>query len=139
MTPYTIEDQLIRDEKLMLKPYRDSVGKLTIGIGRNLDDVGITQDEATYLLSNDLARVRARLYSLLPWLAALSPARRGVFENMAFNMGVDGLMEFKQTLRLAQEGNYDDASQEMLKSTWATQVGDRSQRLSLQLKTGAWV
>lgn len=139
MTPYTVEDQLQRDEGIRLKPYKDSVGKLTIGIGRNLDDAGITEGEAKTLLVNDLAKVRVRLYGMLPWLSAINPARRAVLENMAFNIGVDGLLAFKQTISLIRAGDYESAGDEMLKSTWARQVGDRAVRLSKQMKTGEWV
>lgn len=134
----TLEDQLIRDEGIRLKPYKDTVGKLTIGTGRNLDDVGITDAEARFLLLNDISKVRLGLLTKLPWTSMLDDARRGVLENMAFNMGVDGLTQFKNTLSLIQKGDYDKASVEMLESKWASQVGDRAKRLSNQLRTGDW-
>jgi len=55
--------------QLRLKPYRDSVGKLTIGVGRNLDDVGISAEEADVLLANDIAKAQAELKQALPWTA----------------------------------------------------------------------
>ncbi len=136
--PYCTEDALVRDEALRLKPYRDSVGKLTIGIGRNLDDVGISEAEARVLLSNDLSKVRAQLAEHLPWIKTLSAARQSVFENMAFNMGMVGLLRFNVTLAFAQAGNFDAAAEAMLQSTWANQVGDRAKRLSQQMKTDQW-
>lgn len=132
-------DQLKRDEGLRLKPYNDSVGKLTIGVGRNLDDVGITADEAGYLLSNDVQKASSLLYTTFPWAASLDDARKGVLLNMTFNMGVAGLAAFKHFLAAVEAGDYDRAGEEMLKSKWAEQVGPRAHRLSMQMKTGEWV
>lgn len=138
MTPTNLADQLIRDEGLKLKPYKDTVGKLTIGVGRNLDDVGISEAEARDLLGNDIGRVCDSLGDVLPWLANLDEVRRAVLYNMAFNMGVGGLLKFRTTLGLVQSGNYRAASEAMLDSIWAKQVGDRATRLSMQLATGEW-
>lgn len=148
--PYCTEDALKRDESVRRKPYLDCCGKywrectcavkgkLTIGVGRNLDDVGISDDELTLMENNDLSKVRAQLASSLPWYGNLSAARQSVLENMGFNMGVEGMLEFKQTLALMQAENYSAAADEMLKSAWAKQVGPRAQRLSQQMKTDQW-
>lgn len=134
----TIVDQLKRDEGLRLKPYRDSVGKLTIGYGRNLDDEGISQQEAEMLLSDDVQAVGNQLHGLLPWTDGLDEARRGVLLNMAFNMGIYGLMQFKNTLGLIQQGDYLGAAVAMRQSKWAEQVGPRAERLAIQMETGQW-
>ena len=131
-------DQLKRDEGMKLKPYKDSVGKLTIGIGRNLDDVGINELEAEWLLHNDIFRAEAALEKVLPWTADLDEIRRAALINMTFNMGIGGLLGFKNTLAAIQEGRYNDAADGMLESKWATQVGPRAHRLALQIKTGEW-
>ena len=136
--PQCTEDALVRDEALRLKPYRDSVGKLTIGIGRNLDDVGISESEARVMLANDLEKVRQQIAFMLPWAAKLSAARMSVLENMAFNMGMARLLGFTNTLKLIELADYGNAAAEMLKSAWATQVGARAQRLSQQMKTDQW-
>jgi len=133
-----IVDQLKRDEGVRLKPYRDSVGKLTIGIGRNLDDDGITEAEASYLLLDDLQRTQDALYTALPWVKNLDEVRRSVILNMAFNMGTGRLVGFKMMLNYLQAGNWMLASQEMLRSLWAKEVGERAQRLSTQLLSGTW-
>ena len=137
-TPQCTEDALLRDESLRLKPYRDSVGKLTIGVGRNLDDVGISEAEARVLLANDLEKVRSQIAFMLPWAAKLSAQRMSVLENMAFNMGMARLLGFKIALQFIEVADYDNAAKEMLSSTWATQVGARAQRLAEQMKTGQW-
>ena len=133
----TIEEQLIRDEGIRLKPYKDSVGKLTIGVGRNLDDVGISQDEATLMLSNDIAAATRRIQMTLPWAASLDMVRFNVLVNMSFNLGY-GLFQFKQTLAAIEVGNWSAAAVGMLSSKWAMQVGARATRLAEQMRTGEW-
>lgn len=130
--------QLTRDEGVRLKPYKDSVGKLTIGIGRNLDDVGISAVEASKLLENDILKAQQNLYEALPWVEHLDEARIGVLLNMTFNMGIGGLLKFKTTLGLIQNGKYDDAASAMLDSTWAKQIGARAIRLAQQMRIGVW-
>ena len=128
--------ELIRDEGLKLKPYRDTVAKLTIGVGRNLDDVGISEAEAAFLLESDIARTSKALDAALPWWTTLSEERQRVLLNMAFNMGIQGLLGFKNTLAAIQAGKFEDAANGMLASKWAGQVGNRAQRLA-QMMRGA--
>lgn len=130
-----IYDQLRRDEGMRLKPYRDTVGKLTIGVGRNLDDVGLYEDEAMTLLRNDVMRVINAL-AQLSWTPPLSHVRFEVLVNMAFNLGVAGLLEFKKMIAAASSGDYAGAASEMLNSQWAKQVGDRAVRLARQMREG---
>lgn len=126
----SLVDMLIRHEGLKLKPYRDTVGKLTIGVGRNLDDLGLTENEARYLLENDLGRVRAELDVALPWWRALDLPRQTVLQNMAFNLGLPRLLTFKRFLSALQQGDNQLAAGEMLASTWATQVHRRAVELA---------
>lgn len=128
--------QIRRHEGMSTFPYRDTVGKLTIGVGRNLDDVGITREEAEFLLMNDVANVEKRLKNSIPWIEQLDPDRQGVLINMGFNLGVQGLMKFKRTLAAIKSGDYQNASKYMLQSKWAGQVGERAQELSEQMRTG---
>jgi len=132
-----IFDQLKRDEGLRLTPYVDTVGKITIGYGTNLSD-GIEEDEASYLLQRRAVNAAMELARNLPWTNQLGEARRGVLINMAYNMGIQALLLFRKTLALVQEGNYDQAADEMLKSKWADQVGARAHRLSIQMRSGEW-
>lgn len=99
---------------------------------------GITLDEAKYLLENDIARVSRELALTFPWTTELDEVRRGVLQNMAFQMGLPKLQGFKKTLELVRTGQYLAASQEMLNSTWAQQTPNRAQRLSKQMLTGEW-
>ena len=129
--------QLISDEGIRLKPYRDSLGVLSIGIGRNLDDVGITQDEAMLLLQNDIRKAYADLTTALPWVQTLDDVRQNVLIAMTFNMGIGGLLKFKNTLGMIQRHEYNQAASAMLQSLWATQVGARAKRLADQMRTGS--
>jgi len=131
--------QLKRDEGLRLTAYRDTVGKLTIGYGRNLDDNGITQSEADMMLINDIASHEDLVHQFLPWTDSLDEVRRAVLVNMAFNVGVHSLLGFKQTLQAIHDGDYAAAAAMMLQSKWAEQVGPRAYRLSRQMETGQWV
>lgn len=131
-----MRSELIRDEAMRLKPYRDSVGKLTIGVGRNLDDVGISQVEAAQMLDSDIRRTADALDKALPWWRSLDEVRQRVILNMAFNLGVAGLLGFKNTLAAVQAGKYDDAAAGMLASKWARQVGDRARRLANMMVAG---
>jgi lysozyme len=134
----TLQDQLMRDEGLRLKLYQDSVGKLSIGCGRNLSDVGISQGEAMILLSNDIQQATKSLETAFPWTAALDEVRLAALVNMTFNMGVGSLAGFKKFLTAVQQGNWSEAKAQMLDSVWAEQVGARAQRLALQIETGEW-
>jgi lysozyme len=135
--------ELVRDEALRTKPYRCTAGKLTIGIGRNLDDVGITEEEAVFLARNDIAKVGAQLDAALPWWRDLDDVRQRVLANMAFNLGTAGLLGFRNTLELIRTRRYLEASQAMLASKWARQVGigteakpGRALRLALMMRDG---
>lgn len=118
-------------------PYRCTSGKLTIGIGRNLDDNGITEQEAMILLHNDIVRVKNQL-SHLPEYLNLDEVRRTVLANMCFNLGIGGLRTFKKMLSALDHGDYDKAADEMLESKWAHQVGKRAVRLARQMRTGSF-
>lgn len=133
--------QLRRDEDEVLSAYQDHLGYWTIGVGRLIDKRkggGITPEESAYLLNNDIDKRQAELLRRAPWMAGLDPARFGVMLNMAFQMGVDGLLGFKNTLAMVKAGDYAGAAAGMLSSKWATQTPARAQRLSVQMKTGVW-
>lgn len=134
-----IREQLSRDEGVRSFPYVDTVGKTTIGVGRNLTDVGISSDEIDLLLNNDIARAEAALTSSLPWTASLDDARRGALINMTFNMGIGGVLQFTNMLAAFQSANWEAAATAMLDSRWAGQVGDRATRLAQQVRSGEWV
>lgn len=127
---------LEQDEGLRLKPYRDTVGKLTIGIGRNLDDMGITTEEARYLLENDVGRAEAELDRNIPWWRELSENRRHVLVSLVFNMGwprLSGFVKFKAALL---KNDWAGAAMEMRDSLWFRQVKGRGERLAKMMEAG---
>jgi lysozyme len=129
---------LMRHEGLRLKPYKDSAGKLTVGVGRNLDDVGINREEAMFLLDTDLGRCEAELRGAFPWFHALDDVRQEVLMNMAFNLGVEGLKKFKATIQAVADGDYAGAAKAMMNSRWAGQVGKRAQELAVAMRSGVF-
>lgn len=133
-----LETQLIKHEKRSRFPYKDAVGKLTIGIGRNLDDVGVRDDEMDLMLENDIDAVLEQVVRVFPWYPPLDNVRQNVILNMAFNLGIAGLQGFTQTLAAIARGDYEGAAEHMLDSKWAKQVGGRAVELAEMMRTGAW-
>lgn len=153
MNQEQLEQDLIRDEALARRradkpgrvfPYRDSENKLTIAVGRNLDDRGLSDAEAMILLRNDVAEHLDLLDRYLPWWRAMSEARQRALANMAFNLGVgptpeqpEGkLLTFKNTLAAMERGDYEAAANGMSASAWAKQVGIRATRLVQMMREG---
>ncbi|WP_426111060.1 glycoside hydrolase family protein [Massilia sp. PWRC2] len=130
--------QLTIDEGRRDRVYTDSVGKLTVGVGRNISDREFSQDEIDLMLSNDIALVEADLDRTMPWWRTMTEARQGVLANMAFNLGISRLAGFKNTLAYMQAGRYDAAAAGMLDSLWAKQVGARADRLAKIMRTGEY-
>ncbi len=156
-----LKAELKRDEGWVVnKTYRCTVGKLSSGAGRNLDDVGLsaaeclqfnttlaevrrkglTAAQAEVCLDNDIDRSMRDLDEYLPWWRTLDPVRQRVLVNMCFNMGIgngrNGLTSFRNTLRYIKEGNYSHAADNMLASKWAGQVGNRAKRLAELMRLG---
>jgi len=125
-------------EGLKLEPYRCTAGKLTIGYGRNIEDNGITEAEAEFLLNTDIQNVRRELIDRLPWATGLDEVRWAVLVDMCFNLGWPRLSGFKKTLAYIKSGQYNDAALEMLDSKWANDVGRRALRLAEMMRTGEW-
>ncbi len=132
-----IKEQLVRHEGLRLKPYRCTAGKLTIGIGRNLDDSGISQSEGYIMLINDIMNCEKQLQSRIPDIYnGLDEVRKSVLLNMCFNLGINGLLGFKNTLVFVKAGDWEQAANNMLVSRWAKQVGRRAIELSELMRKG---
>jgi len=129
MNRETLIEELKRDEGVVLTLYQCSAGKNTIGVGRNIDDRGITEDESDYLLSNDIDLCVRELEGAFSWFGTLSDSRQRVLVNMCFNLGLSRLMGFKKFLAAMEAREWETAGVEMLDSKWAEQVGARSTRL----------
>lgn len=122
-------------EGCVLKPYRDTVGVLTIGYGRNLDDVGITKLEAEVLLDHDLLAAEMSC-AKLAWWDSLNDARQRVVVEMVFNLGMTRFLGFAKTINAIRARDYGTAAVQMLDSKWARQVGQRAQRLADTMRRG---
>ena len=131
--------ELRRDEGVVDHAYQDSLGYWTIGVGRLIDKRKggkLTDEEIDYLLMNDVKECVADLDKNLPWWRSLSDARRRVLVNMRFNLGMAGLLGFKNTLKFIETGEYKRAADNMLLSKWAKQVGQRANRLAKMMENG---
>lgn len=136
MSQNFLKQQLKRHEGLEYRLYKCTQGKQTIGVGRNLDDLGISEDEAMFMLDNDLARIETELEKNIPMLSGLSDNRKIVLMNMAFNLGISRLLQFKNMLGALAQHDYKTASEEMLNSRWSEQVGNRAKELSEMMLNG---
>lgn len=123
-------DDLVRDEGLKLEIYKCTAGKLTIGVGRNIEDRGITTSEARLLLANDVDIISDELTTKFPWWVSMPEPAQRALANMAFNLGVPRLSQFKNMLSALEKGDYNVAAKEALDSNWAKQVGDRANRIA---------
>lgn len=134
----TLIADLKRDEGLRLTAYMDTVGVWTIGYGHAHVAPGTvwTQAQADAALIDDVRQHNAELAAALPWVANLDAVRRRVLQNMAFNLGVKGLLGFKNTLGMVKAGDYEGAARGMMNSLWAKQVKGRAVRLAEQMRTG---
>jgi len=127
---------LTHDESYRQFPYTDTTGHLTIGIGRNLVDRGISLTEALYLLDDDISYFHNKLSYYLPFFSSLNEARQIALVNMCFTLGIQGFLNFTQTILALEAADYERAASEMLDSKWAIQIGERANRLALIISKG---
>lgn len=134
--------QLRSDEGERACVYQDSLGLWTIGVGRLVDErkpgAGLRPDEIAYLLNNDVDDRIDALTRRIPWFQDLDDARKGCLLNMSFQLGVEGLLGFVNTLEMVRQGKYISASKNMLRSKWAQQTPARARRMARQMLTGQW-
>lgn len=141
MKPTNLYDQLSRDEGRVAHVYKDHLGYYTIGIGFMVDKRkggGLRPEEMEFILNNRIRLIKAELARRLPWLNTLDEVRQGVLFNMAYQMGVEGLLGFKNTLAMIERKDYEAASRGMMNSLWARQTPQRAKRLSEQMRVGEW-
>ncbi|SMC43775.1 lysozyme [Desulfocicer vacuolatum DSM 3385] len=124
-----LTDQLTKHEGLRLKPYHCPAGKLTIGIGRNLEDKGITEKEAVMLLENDIEECIADLNKVFKGFELLPETVQLVLVDMRFNLGPGRFRKFKKMITAVNDLDYPRAAAEMKDSRWYTQVGQRARTL----------
>lgn len=136
-----LNKQLRLDEGAVKHAYQDSLGFWTIGVGRLIDKRkggGLSQEEISYLLDNDIRNKSEALFKALPWLKTAPEPVQGALVNMAFQLGVTGILGFTTTLDLIKAGKYKEASEQMLKSKWAVQTPNRAKKMARQLETQTW-
>lgn len=127
---------LKKHEGLKLKVYKCPAGKLTIGFGRNLEDNGITESEAEFLLFGDIGRIISELKKRLNIFDELSVNRQAVLVDMAFNLGITGLFSFKKMIAAIESQDFKNAAKEMQDSRWFNQVGNRAKFLQKLIMEG---
>lgn len=120
------------------KAYVCSEGHLTVGFGRNLEDLGVSEEEAYQLLDNDIKRCVQESKIRFPWFESLDQVRRDVVISMVFNLGISRLLNFKEFLHAMSVNDFKKASEEMLNSHWAKQVKSRANELSEMMKSGLY-
>ena len=131
-------DMLIRHEGSQTFPYTDTVGKLTVGVGRNLTDNGLSDDEIAYLLNNDVQCVIGELTRTFPWYSQLDAPRQDALADMAFNLGMPRLKGFQYMLDALARKDWVGAAHAALDSKWAEQVGTRATEIASILRTGMY-
>ncbi len=132
---------LKRHEGVETHAYECSEGKVTVGVGRNIDQaggMGLSDDEIDYLLQNDIERVVKELAAEYPWFSDLDDVRRDAMVDISFNLGATRLRLFKRALAAMETGNYKEAATEFLDSRWAKQVGSRALELTDMISSGEY-
>lgn len=135
MSRARLKGLLIAHEGMELKPYKDTVGKLTIGVGRCIEDVGISKQEAMVLLENDIAKCEEQALTFT-WYKDLNEARQDVVLSMIFNLGLNGFRKFRKMISAIEHGDYSEAANQMLASKWSVQVGKRALELAQMMALG---
>jgi len=124
-----LSDRIEQHEGRRNRPYRCSRGKLTVGVGRNIDDVSFSDDEIDLMLKNDIRRARNGAETFLAY-QSLNEVRRGVLVEMIFQMGVAGVAKFRKFLEAAYMHEWQTAHDEMLDSRWHKQTPTRAKKLA---------
>jgi lysozyme len=134
----TLLDDIERDEGYRQFPYEDTAKppRLTIGFGFNLTDVGLSREECQLLAAHRLRKIDQHLIQALAWYTGLNERRRNALVNMAYQMGVQKLLTFRDMHAALDAGDFDKAAAEALDSTYARQVPERAKRIATAIKEG---
>lgn len=130
-----LKARLMIEERYERYPYKDTRGILTVGYGRNLESVGLSEKEASFLLDNDIRSVERSLLNM-PVFLQLDSMRKSILLDMAFNLGAKGLFGFKKMFEALAKKDYEQAAREMQNSTWSKQVGGRADKLIDMMRAG---
>jgi lysozyme len=129
---------LIKHEGVRNTVYDDVGGIPHIGVGRNLRDVGLSDDEVAYLLENDVRRISEQAQNSFSWYGKLDPVRQEAVLNLIFNVGIGGIKKFVKAIKGMEDEDYVTAAEEFYDSRWATQVGQRSIEVCHMIQTGEY-
>jgi len=131
-------EQLKIHEGFRSNVYTCSGGKKTLGYGRNLEDIGISEEEAEMLLKNDIYEATNQLLNAFPWMATFSDVRISAMINFTFNVGIGTVRKFSNTIEYLKNEDWEAAADEMMDSKWAEQVGNRAIQITEQIRTSRW-
>jgi len=131
-------ETLRRHEGVKNTLYKCTSDKWTIGVGRNLEDVGLSEEEIDMLLLNDIKRTKELMDDYIPWYNDLDEVRQEALINFVFNVGIGTAMKFKNAMAALEAHDYDTAAIEMMDSNWAKQVGSRAEEVTQMIKTGEY-
>lgn len=133
--------RLIADEGEVLHAYECPAGYLTIGVGRLIDKRrggGITQEESRYLLRNDIRRIVSQCESRFDWWDLLDHVRQQAIVCMAFQLGVNGVANFRKMVAAIKVRDFAEAARQMIDSNWHQQARARCERMAEIMRTGVW-
>ena len=131
-------ETLKRHEGVKSTLYKCTSDKWTIGVGRNLEDVGLSDSEIDYLLENDIVRTENLLDEYMSWWRELDEVRQEALVNFVFNVGIGTAMKFKKAMTALEKWDYDTAADEMMDSNWSKQVGQRAIEVTEMIRTGEY-
>lgn len=132
-----LKKQLIKHEGIEYKLYTCTSNKTSIGVGRNLDDRGISHETAMQMLDEDIDICINELQQTVSYWDDLPERVQEALINLCFNMGISRLMAFKKTFGFLREGMYEKAADELLESRYANQVGQRAIDVANMIREGA--
>lgn len=117
-------------------PYLDTTGNLTVGYGRNLHTVGVSEPEAIDMAKNDLRFHAAECAKNLSFFLDLDDIRQMVLIIMSYNLGHKNFLNFEKMIEAIHHKDYNRAAEEMIDSVWYEQIGHRADVLVHMMRTG---
>ena len=136
-----LTEMLRRHEGVETHAYKCTSGKITVGVGRNIDPsggLGLSDDEIEYLLENDIARCAKELGNEFPWFSGLDEVRRDAMIDLCFNMGITSLRNFKMANAAMAKDDWQEAANQYLDSKYARDVGRRAVEIAEMIRTGEY-
>jgi len=127
--------QLIVHEGLSLKIYTDTAGKVSVGVGHNLTDKGLTQSQVMSILQTDISDTLNLLQAHFPWFGVLDDVRQRAIADLTFDL-MEKMLEFKKMIAAIQMQDWAGAHDELLNSAFAHEAPNRAKDLSIMLLTG---